>query len=580
MKPGVSMIGCAGMYLDRALFKRRQPSRVGNQLVQHIQKPLRICGSDPNAALSDVMYPTIAEILEIPSVARGLPRVRSGRAALDTRIRWVHVNEQQNPAGSLSGGELILSIGVPASDPTTNLVEYISMLKSAGAAGLMIEIGQHVQALPQALVQHARAISFPLIELRQSVRFIDVTEAVHGIILNQHYARLKFTERVAQVFRGLAVSGATVEQVVTEAAALLTLPVVLEDLGHRALCIAGGNPEEVLRDWMSRSRQTPGVTSGDGPRGWEVAPIGRRHNRWGRLIVAARKTGDERVAMVLAHASDTLTLLRLANSRNATPTQDAQEKILADLFRSPQIPGESLLTRARALGLNPSAAYGVLMLATCPQDAEHLMSSISAATHRLGLAAVVGRVTNDHLAVIMPNVATDGNDQQSLERIVAALPPEFVRAVGCAQSANLNGVPDALVEAAYISDVVNAGLCLSTRRVWRYGDIGIRGLLWNLRSDSRLLSFADEQLAPVLRKESGDDRKMLLKSLRAYIDSNGVIATFAKHLDLSRQTAYARAGKLSRVLGKDLTDPVCRLDLHVALIALDLIERDVRGVVS
>jgi purine catabolism regulator len=519
------------------------------------------------------VYPTIAKILEIPSVARGRPLVRAGKIALDTPVRWVHVNEQQNPAGSLTGGELILSIGVPASDPTTNLAEYVSMLKSAGAAGLMIEIGQHLQALPEVLVQQARALSFPLIEFRQSVRFVEITEAVHGIILHQHYDRLQFTERVAQIFRGLAVGGATAEQVVTEAATLLALPVVLEDLGHRALCMAGGNPEEVLRDWLSRSRQTPASPSGGGPRGWEVAPVGRRDGRWGRLIVAARQPGNERVPMVLAHASDALTLLRLTESPHATPIQDAHDTLLSDLLRSPQIPSESLLARARALDLRATGPHAVLVFTTRPPDVDELTNRISAATRGAGLQAVVGRITNDRLAAIIPNATTAGTDQEALEQLVAALPSRLVRAVSSARSTDLRSLPDALAEAAYISDVVDAGSDPSARRLWKYGDIGIHGLLWNLRSDSRMLAFVDEQLAPVLRKESDDHRELLIKSLRAYVDADGVVSTFAKLLGLSRQSAYDRVDKLSSVLGKDLTDPTCKLALHVALIGMDLIDR-------
>ena len=66
------------------------------------------------------MFPTLAEVLALPVVQAGGPRVRSGSNHLDVPVRWVHVSEQRNPAGTLSGGELLLSIGVSLADRARN----------------------------------------------------------------------------------------------------------------------------------------------------------------------------------------------------------------------------------------------------------------------------------------------------------------------------------------------------------------------------------------------------------------------------------------------------------------------------
>jgi PucR family transcriptional regulator, purine catabolism regulatory protein len=213
------------------------------------------------------VYPTLAEVLDLPVLRAAAPRVRAGSAGLDVRVRWVHVSEQRNPAGTLSGGELVLSIGVAVADPSTDPAAYIGALRDTGAVGLIIELGQHVRALPTGLVQAARAVRFPLIELARTVRFIEVTEVVHAQILNSQYARMQFTQRVHDTFRTLTVESGEVSRVLTEAAALTGLPVVLEDLGHRALSFAGDFPAAtLLMDWTARSRQVP-VTPEPSPAG-------------------------------------------------------------------------------------------------------------------------------------------------------------------------------------------------------------------------------------------------------------------------------------------------------------------------
>ena len=141
------------------------------------------------------MYPTLAEVLDLPVLRAARPRVRAGSAVLDVRVRWVHVSEQRNPAGTLSGGELVLSTGIAMTDPATAPAAYVAALRDAGAVGLVVEVGQHVPALPDALVQAARAAEFPLVELTRAVRFVEVTEIVHALILNSQYARMQFMRR-------------------------------------------------------------------------------------------------------------------------------------------------------------------------------------------------------------------------------------------------------------------------------------------------------------------------------------------------------------------------------------------------
>ncbi|MFD0489508.1 PucR family transcriptional regulator ligand-binding domain-containing protein [Saccharopolyspora spinosporotrichia] len=107
------------------------------------------------------MFPTVADVLALPALRAGTPTVRAGRSALLNRVRWVHVSEQRQPAGTLSGGELILSIGAAVADPATDHLEYLTALRDAGAVGLVIELGQHLRSLPETLVQAARALRFP-----------------------------------------------------------------------------------------------------------------------------------------------------------------------------------------------------------------------------------------------------------------------------------------------------------------------------------------------------------------------------------------------------------------------------------
>ena len=107
----------------------------------------------------------------------------------------------------------------------------------------------------------------------------------------------------------------------------------------------------------------------------------------------------------------------------------------------------------------------------------------------------------------------------------------------------------------------------ATSRVWRSSDLGVQGLLWQLRADPHLLSYVDVQLGPILRL---DDRArgQMLETLSAFLETGGGMTAFAAAVNLSRPAAYARLARLRQVLGRDPGRPRTRLSLHLAMLAL------------
>jgi PucR family transcriptional regulator, purine catabolism regulatory protein len=521
------------------------------------------------------VYPTLAEVLDLPVLKAAAPRVRAGSAGLGVRVRWVHVSEQRNPAGTLSGGELVLSIGVAVADPSNDAAAYVAALRDAGAVGLVVELGQHVRSLPTALVQAARAAEFPLVELGRAVRFVEVTEIVHAQIVNSQYTRMRFIQRVHETFRTLTVESGEVNRVLAEAATLTGLPVVLEDLRHRALSFAGEFPAaRLLKDWTARSRQVPVAPrpSETGPEGWMTTPVGPRSRRWGRLVVPQRVVGEdvaEDVAMVLEHAADALTIGRLLGDDTLGLELEAQGELLQDLLHGTTLDEPALRARARALGLSTGGALTVVVVggtATDPHDRELLEAAVAAA-RRLQAAAIVGRLAPGRVALVASRRAGKG-DAGLPERIVELLPSELLTVAAAAGPVTaFTDLASALAEAAFVVDVQAATVPSVPVRVWRSADLGVQGLLWQLRTDPRLLSYIDAQLGPLLRLDDRG-RGQMLETLSAYLEAGGAMTTFASMINLSRPAAYARLARLRDVLGRDLDRPRTRLSLHLAILAL------------
>ncbi|WP_308194536.1 PucR family transcriptional regulator [Pseudonocardia kujensis] len=500
------------------------------------------------------------EVLGLPALAAGRPAVRAGRSALRAPVRWVHVSEQRDPSGTLTSGVLLLSIGVAVADPAVDPSTYFAALREAGAVGLVVELGQHLRSLPDAWVQTARAMDFPLVELRRTVRFVEVTEAVHAHIVTAQYDRLRFADRVAETFRGFAVEGASAERVVTEAAALLGLPVVLEDAAHRVLAYAGGAAKEVLRDWISRSRRTPttGALDGGGPEGWASVAVGRRESRWGRLIVPVRAEDATRAQMVLDHAGDAVTLSALLHAEPAGPVSEAYDKLIADLLLgAPRAGHTEVHARLRALGFSKEGPFDVM--AFLPQRGKQ--RALRRAADSVRSPAVVGSLP-DGVVVVLGDALGGTRDD-----ILGCVPEELVEASSTARATTVVALADAVAEAGLTVRAAAASLDPAARRPWRAADLGARGLFWHLRSDARLLTYVDEELAPIQCLES-KRRRELLADVRAFIEADGVVAGFAERIGVSRAAAYGRVNRLSETLGRDVREPMVRFSLAAALLGL------------
>src|SRR5215469_17677373 len=102
------------------------------------------------------MQPTVAEVLALDVVRRGLPKVLAAADRLDAPVRWVHVIELAEAGHLLRGGELVLSTGIALPPDPDGLSRYVAGLASAGVSAAAGELGsRYVRELPRALVTAA-----------------------------------------------------------------------------------------------------------------------------------------------------------------------------------------------------------------------------------------------------------------------------------------------------------------------------------------------------------------------------------------------------------------------------------------
>ncbi|MEU0407333.1 PucR family transcriptional regulator [Streptomyces griseorubiginosus] len=127
---------------------------------------------------------TLREILALDPVRASEPELLAGHTALDRPVRWVHSSEVYEGANFLDGGELLLTNGFGLSDPDEETRRrYVRELAARGAAGLAVEVGRSLPAMPEEVVDEALRRELPLLALHRVVPFVRITEAANRAIV-------------------------------------------------------------------------------------------------------------------------------------------------------------------------------------------------------------------------------------------------------------------------------------------------------------------------------------------------------------------------------------------------------------
>ena len=139
----------------------------------------------------------LRDVLNDPTLADAHPVVLAGAGNLDRPVTWVHTSEVLDIASLLRGGELLLVGGVSLATATADERRaYIRELAAVGAAGIALETGTSIPAVPEEMITEAERVGLTLIQLERVVRFVEVTQAVNGQLVNESVRRLQLADQV------------------------------------------------------------------------------------------------------------------------------------------------------------------------------------------------------------------------------------------------------------------------------------------------------------------------------------------------------------------------------------------------
>ena len=503
----------------------------------------------------------------------------AGRDGAGAPIRWVHATELPDPTPWLSGGELILTTGMQLDKPEAQR-KLVDRLASHHVAGLGFGTGFDHDTIPDALLEEARAQSFPVFEVPYALPFIAITEKAFASLVNEQYEVLQRSIAVHRRLERLLLEERGLDELVRAIAATLGGAVVVLDPRGKVLASRAFQRElseeaveairvELVDRARARGKAAPFVPdhpelgaralvlpvltgSRGGPQAWLAAALDG-----GGLGDAERLTLEQSVTVVA------LELMRQRAMR------DTERRLAGDVLAEAlagELDDTELTARLRPFGVGSRSAVLVYALAD-PRAAEaDLDRAIAAAGHGALVASCQGLLCAVVDATDLDPVDLAGQARETLaERHADPRAAASRVAPSTALRRSFHEARCAL-EAAALSPPNDD----PAAHVASYRDLGSFQLLLSLQDDEALRLFCDSVLGP-LENGGGDYGDELLRSLEVFIEQNGQWERAARELFCHRHTLRYRIRRIEELTGRDLTSARDRIEFWLALRGRELV---------
>ncbi|MET0735949.1 MAG: PucR family transcriptional regulator [Microbacterium sp.] len=533
----------------------------------------------PMAGGAHETLPSVREVIALDAVAQGVPEVLVGDAALEQRVRWLHVSDSAGVARLLDGGELLLSTGSSWPADPSELGAFVDGLADAGLSGLVLELGTHYPHAPDVVVETARSRGLALVVLHREVKFVAVTEAVHGRIISDQTDALRARDEVRERFTALALRGSPADFIVHQLAQTLGATVILENRAHEVIAaeVPLALEEELFTEWELRSRSAHRRADQRRERGtlpgadeWLVVPVEARGIRWGHLILLPGPAHPAGRTAVLEQAAIALAVGRLADGDADEWGRIGRRRLVDGLLagRFAGTGGAAARLEAAGLPLRGARLHGIVV-----SGASVTAESADAAARVLRGRAIAGSspegVPAPSSAILLSLPAEIVFDDETALRFARALvePAEDSDRVVVSIGQRADGVEAALVSLHEAVDLARGRRRRSGRgpHLRRADDRPLVRLVTALRGDQRVLEHSERMLAPLIVHDLGRGGD-LLDVLEAMLSHPGNRTAAASASHLSRSVFYQRLALIEELLGVDLDDGETQTALHIALL--------------
>ncbi len=507
-------------------------------------------------------------------------KVVAGETGLKRQIKWTHILETEAFDSLINGSELILTTGINLELDNCATTTYERLLQK-DVAGICIEKGPYFKTISTDIKRFADKHAFPIIIFEEVVRFVDITQDLHSLLINQHHQMLNQLSTLTHKFNELSLAPNGI---------LKILQALHHYFGQHSLCLLEDSksyyypPEskidqENILSYISTkltNKRQSGIISIYNET-FAIAPVFGLGQIWGYLCLNITKNlNEEFLLSVLDRASLAIAQILLRNRTIEERKLNSEDECVRTLLQGKPYNQSDLHTFLPVASTN--LYFRVFIIKTESPDSvigednweeikiQRTILIRSLFKHAGYFPAV--SVRKDEIAIICSFIAethVNKSTKQFLQvtknLLSATLLNNKITYIGISGlHQNVSHISKGYAEA---NDVIYLNKQqLST--TYFHDEIGIYQILLPLQKDKQLQLFINDYIGELIFLDENSDSE-LLKTLEVYLACRGSKKEAAEKLFIVRQTLYHRLRKIEQYIGKDFMDPVKRLAIETAI---------------
>ncbi|PID14164.1 PucR family transcriptional regulator [Sporosarcina sp. P34] len=518
-------------------------------------------------------------------------KVIAGSTGLDRQVKWSHVLEVSEFSSLVNGGEIILTTGLHLQLDNATQLQYVKQLIELEVACLCVEIGPYVSEIQQDIITLADAQKFPIIVFEKVVKFVDITQDLHTVIINRHYEMLSKLDTLSRRFNELSLMPNGILKILHELHSLFNQTVLFisdeaKSYYYPVESTSWKNSiQEFLSEKTTQKLEQDIYTIDDQP--FALFTINGLGQSLGYLCLhLPQAIKDELVFLILDRASLAIAQILLRNRTIQERDQYNEDGFVRNLLHGRPVDAEDMQSYLPMKSPNTHYRIFVIQLDTNETTIDENSWEEIRLQQSMMIRSVFKRhsffptisVTKNEITIIASFIASGTHVKdmnrftQVTEQLTAMDNDQFFNerkyTVGISLvHHNHTHVKEGYKEAKRVVELKQKFAFKSNF----YEDLGVYRLLLLLNEQGNLDNYVEDYLQDLIDYDLENDSN-LFETLRIYLECGGSKKETADRLFIVRQTLYHRLEKIESIMGENFMSPLNRIALEVAIMARQVLQ--------
>lgn len=538
-------------------------------------------------------------------------KVLGGTAGITKRITKVNVMEVPDIIEWVSDGEFLITTAYSIKDNINVLLDIIPKLKEKGVAGIGIKVGRYVSELPQYIIELADKIQFPIIELPFCVSHTDLISVIlTEVINNQMNMLIKMGEFNREVM-DIMMKGGGIKEIAKKLHDNIGNSLAIyESMNDSSEIICDDNTdrsiiekiiyEQISFKYIKAQSETEEIykTSKDDFNGRILEritiPIVIENVEYGFIFIWLDKKDLTPIDNMLIESYVHIIALEFVKKLSLYNMESSYKlEFFDDLLSNNESRQKNALEKAKTFSFHRELKYSMIVILLKDlyksnrqkhKNMNFVQESISSLLFIINrkIKQHGGKVLyvdkSDRILILFGSEASIQADEIKknvicfCEDILKEALKRFEKnqlIVGIGRSyegaAELWRSHD---QAKLIVENLNK---TNVSSIMHYDDLGLYRILSFDGLQNELMEFCRDTIKPLIEYDKANNSE-LVKTLKIYFQCNGNMKKIAEKMYMHYNTIIYRLQKIKEITSIDLEDSDSRLNLEIAIKAMDLIK--------